>query len=51
MATPEHLRLELWRSDAVVVFDWLMFVDREAVPPAEKWAPGSSAGRGVTLSR
>jgi hypothetical protein len=35
------IRLSLWRSDAVVLFDWLMTVDLEAVPvthPAEKQA-------------
>lgn len=33
--------LELWRADAVVLFDWLMSVDLNAVPishPAEKQA-------------
>jgi hypothetical protein len=33
--------IELWRSDAVVLFDWLMSVDLNAVPithPAEKQA-------------
>jgi hypothetical protein len=33
--------LTLWRSDAVVLFDWLMTVDLNAVPithPAEKQA-------------
>jgi hypothetical protein len=33
--------LQLWRSDAVVLFDWLMTVDLDAVPvshPAEKQA-------------
>jgi hypothetical protein len=33
--------LELWRADAVVMFDWLMSVDLDAVPfshPAEKQA-------------
>jgi hypothetical protein len=35
------VRIELWRADAVVLFDWLMSVDLEAVPimhPAEKQA-------------
>lgn len=35
------VRLELWRADAVVLFDWLMSVDLNAVPithPAEKQA-------------
>jgi hypothetical protein len=35
------VRIELWRSDAVVIFDWLMSVDLNAVPithPAEKQA-------------
>lgn len=35
------VRLELWRSDAVVLFDWLMSVDLNAVPithPAESQA-------------
>lgn len=33
--------VELWRSDAVVIFDWLMSVDLNEVPishPAEKQA-------------
>ena len=33
--------LSLWRSDAIVLFDWLMTVDLNAVPithPAEKQA-------------
>jgi hypothetical protein len=33
--------IELWRSDAIVLFDWLMSVDLDAVPvshPAEKQA-------------
>lgn len=35
------VRIELWRSDAVVPFDWLMPVDLNAVPithPTEKQA-------------
>lgn len=35
------VRFELWRSDAIVLFDWLMSVDLNAVPithPAEKQA-------------
>ena len=35
------VRIELWRSDAVVLFDWLMSVDLSAVTithPAEKQA-------------
>ena len=35
------VRLELWRADAVVLFDWLMSVDLNAVPithPAERQA-------------
>ncbi|MCP2264715.1 hypothetical protein ACFQHV_16220 [Promicromonospora thailandica] len=35
------VRLNLWRADAVVLFDWLMTVDLNAVPishPAEKQA-------------
>jgi hypothetical protein len=35
------VKIELWRSDAVVLFDWLMSVDLNAVPinhPAEKQA-------------
>lgn len=35
------ISLKLWRSDAVVLFDWLMTVDLNAVPithPAEKQA-------------
>jgi hypothetical protein len=33
--------IKLWRSDAVVLFDWLMSVDLDAIPithPAEKQA-------------
>ncbi|ASR55737.1 MULTISPECIES: hypothetical protein [Cellulomonas] len=33
--------IELWRSDAIVLFDWLMTVDLNTVPithPAEKQA-------------
>lgn len=33
--------ITLWRADAVVLFDWLMFVDSNSVPithPAEKQA-------------
>jgi len=33
--------IELWRSDAIVLFDWLMSVDLNTVPithPAEKQA-------------
>lgn len=26
------VRLELWRADAIVLFDWLMTVDIESVP-------------------
>jgi hypothetical protein len=35
------VNLQLWRADAVVLFDWLMTVDMAAVPishPAEKQA-------------
>jgi hypothetical protein len=35
------VQVSLWRSDAVVLFDWLMTVDLDAVPiahPAEKQA-------------
>lgn len=35
------VKIELWRADAVVLFDWLMSVDFDAVPithPAEKQA-------------
>lgn len=35
------VRLDLWCADAVVLFDWLMSVDLDAVPishPAEKQA-------------
>ena len=35
------VRLDLWRADAVVLFDWLMTVDLNEVPishPAEKQA-------------
>lgn len=48
MTTPpsdEHavarIGLDIWRADAVVLFDWLMTVDLDAVPiehPAEKQA-------------
>lgn len=37
----KRTRLNLWRSDAVVLFDWLMTVDLDAIPithPAEKQA-------------
>jgi hypothetical protein len=36
-----QVRLDLWRADAVVLFDWLMTVDLNEVPishPAEKQA-------------
>jgi len=36
-----RIHLELWAADAVVLFDWLMTVDLDAVPiehPAEKQA-------------
>lgn len=35
------IAIELWRADAIVLFDWLMSVDLDAVPighPAEKQA-------------
>jgi hypothetical protein len=35
------VRIDLWRADALVLFDWLMSVDLNAVPvthPAEKQA-------------
>ena len=35
------VRIDLWRADAIVLFDWLMSVDLDAVPtthPAEKQA-------------
>jgi len=35
------VRIDLWRADAVVLFEWLMSVDLDAVPithPAEKQA-------------
>ena len=35
------VRIDLWRADAVVLFDWLISVDLNAVPishPAEKQA-------------
>jgi hypothetical protein len=35
------VRMDLWRADAVVLFDWLMSVDLDAVPishPAQKQA-------------
>lgn len=47
MLHPRHMNalpkvpLELWRADAVVLFDWLMSVDLNQVPithPAEKQA-------------
>lgn len=37
----QKVRIELWRSDAIVLFDWLMSVDLNTVPithPAEKQA-------------
>lgn len=35
---PEHpkVRLDLWRADAIVLFDWLMCVDLDAVPISHK---------------
>jgi hypothetical protein len=42
------VRVDLWRSDAVVLFDWLMTVDLNAVPithPAEKQALMDLLGR------
>jgi hypothetical protein len=39
--TLPKVRIDLWRADAVVLFDWLMSVDLDAVPiahPAEKQA-------------
>jgi hypothetical protein len=36
-----HVKLSLWRADAVVLFDWLMTIDLNSVPvnhPAEKQA-------------
>lgn len=36
-----RVRLELWRADAVVLFDWLMSTDLTAVPathPAQRQA-------------
>ena len=36
--------IELWRSDAIVLFDWLMSVDLNTIPinhPAEKQALAS----------
>lgn len=39
--THPQTELSLWRSDAIVLFDWLMTVDLNAVPithPAEKLA-------------
>lgn len=36
-----RVQLELWRADAIVLFDWLMSVDLDDVPishPAEKQA-------------
>jgi hypothetical protein len=35
------VRMEIWRSDAIVLFDWLMSTDLNAVPishPAQKQA-------------
>lgn len=35
------VRIDLWRADAIVLFDWLMSVDLNTVPithPAEKQA-------------
>jgi len=45
------VRLELWRADAVVLFDWLMSVDLNAVPithPAEKQALADLLAAGVS---
>ena len=39
--TVPKVGLELWRADALVLFDWLMTVDLNAVPithPAQKQA-------------
>jgi hypothetical protein len=39
--SPESVDLRIWKADAVVLFDWLMTVDLDAVPlshPAEKQA-------------
>jgi hypothetical protein len=39
--SPESVDLRIWKADAVVLFDWLMTVDMDAVPvshPAEKQA-------------
>lgn len=41
MADIPKVNISLWRADAVVLFDWLMTVDLNAVPithPAEKQA-------------
>ena len=37
----KHVVLDLWEGDAIVLFDWLEWVDLEAIPirhPAEKQA-------------
>lgn len=37
----ERVSVEIWQADAVVLYDWLMTVDLDAVPithPAEKQA-------------
>ncbi|MDO0932612.1 hypothetical protein QQY66_13255 [Streptomyces sp. DG2A-72] len=42
------VRVSLWRADAVVLFDWLMSVDLDAVPiehPAQKQALVDLLGR------
>lgn len=41
MPSTPTVRVELWRSDEVVLYDWLMSVDLDSVPithPAEKQA-------------
>jgi hypothetical protein len=41
MTSVPETKIDLWRADAVVLFDWLMTVDLNSVPishPAEKQA-------------
>ncbi|WP_345366583.1 hypothetical protein [Actinoallomurus liliacearum] len=42
------MTVELWRSDAIVLFDWLAGVDLDAVPithPPQKQAPADLLSR------
>jgi hypothetical protein len=41
MTSVPQTKISIWRADAVILFDWLMTVDLDAVPvthPAEKQA-------------